>query len=240
MKNLIKIILCVLFFSLSSLAQLKSIIAFADYSFATTKRLEITNADAVGGGIKVKFNLIENINIGFIGGYKLYSLNEPDVLNTWGWQFWTDRYYNKIVSDLAADPNLSAEISAVQKMDLIPAIVFVEYDFNLFDKLYLTPSAGGGVYFYTRRMYAVENWSKYFPDADYTFYYSFRNFAPSKKGNPAFVFTGLDIEYRLFEIMNVYSAVNFNYIIPSEGSMGYDAFPFENEFCIKLGIVIKY
>lgn len=240
MKNLFQIIICVLFFSSQLLAQIKSVTAFTDYSFAPSKRLEITNADAVGGGIKVKFKLIKNINIGFIGGYKLYSLNEPNVLNTWGWHFWTDRYYNKIVSDLAADPNLSAEISAVQKMDLIPAMIFAEYDFNFTDNFIITPSIGGGIYFYTRRMYAVENWSKYFPDADYTFYYSFRNFAPSKKGNPAFIFTGLDFEYRLFEIMSVYSSANFNYVIPSEGSMGYDAFPFENEINIKLGIVIKY
>lgn len=240
MKKVLIILFTILLISTLAEAQLKSVTAFTDYSYAPAKRLSITNADAVGGGIKVKYSVWDNLNIGITGGYKLYSLNEPDVLNNWGWQFWTDRYYTKIVSDLAADANLAVEIGAVQKMDLIPVILFAEYDLEITDKFYVTPSVGGGVYFYTRRMYAVENWSKRFPAANYTFHYSFRNFAPAKKGNPGFVFSGLDFEYRLFEIMSVYSSVNYNYIIPTEGSMGFDAFPFENELSFKLGIVIKY
>jgi hypothetical protein len=240
MKKALIISFTVLLLSISAEAQLKSVTVFTDYSYSPTTRLEITNADAVGGGVKVKFTVWDNFNLGFIGGYKLYSLNEPDVLNNWGWQFWTDRYYSKIVSDLAADANLSVEIGAVQKMDVIPFVIFAEYDFEITDRFFVIPSIGSGIYFYTRRMYATENWRKYFPGADYTFDYSFRNFAPAKKGNPAFINSGLDLEYRLFEIMSIYSSINYNYIIQTEGSMGYDAFPFENEISLKLGIVIKY
>jgi hypothetical protein len=240
MKKALIISFTVLLLSISAEAQLKSVTVFTDYSYSPTTRLEITNADAVGGGVKVKFTVWDNFNLGFIGGYKLYSLNEPDVLNNWGWQFWTDRYYSKIVSDLAADANLSVEIGAVQKMDVIPFVIFAEYDFEITDRFFVIPSIGSGIYFYTRRMYATENWSKYFPAADHTFNYSFRNFAPAKKGNPAFINSGLDLEYRLFEIMSIYSSINYNYIIPTEGSMGYDAFPFEKEISLKLGIAIKY
>lgn len=240
MKKFLFLITGIVFLNGFCFAQLKSVTAFTDYSYASTTRLAITNADAVGGGVKIKFTVWNNFNLGIIGGYKLYSVNEPDVLNTWGWTFWTDRYYTKIVSDLAADPSLSVEIGAVQKMDLIPVVLFAEYDFELADKFFVTPSVGTGIYFYTRRMYAVENWGKRFPAADYTFYYSFRNFAPAKKGNPAFVNSSLDLEYKLFEIMSIYSSINYNYIIPTEGSMGYDFFPFENEVSLKLGIVIKY
>lgn len=240
MKKILFILTVITLLNGFSFAQLKSVTAFTDYSYAQTNRLAITKADAVGGGVKIKFAIWDNFNLGIIGGYKLYSVREPDVLNTWGWIFWTDRYYNKIVSDLAADPNLAVQISAVQKMDLIPVILFAEYDFELADNFMVTPSVGGGVYFYTRRMYAVENWSKYFPGADYTFNYSFRNFAPAKKGNPVFVTSGLDLQYRVFETMSIYSSINYNYIIPTDGSMGYDVFPFENEVSLKLGIVIKY
>jgi hypothetical protein len=240
MKKVLLFITGIILLSGFSFAQLKSVTVFTDYSYVPTTRLEITNADAVGGGVKVKFTVWDNFNLGFIGGYKLYSLNEPDVLNNWGWQFWTDRYFNKIVSDLAADANLSVEIGAVQKMDVIPFIIFAEYDIEITDKFFVTPSVGSGIYFYTRRMYAVENWGKRFPAADYTFYYGFRNFAPAKKGNPVFVNSSVDLEYKLFEIMSIYSSINYNYIIPTEGSMGYDAFPLENEISLKLGIAIKY
>ncbi len=240
MKNFSQIVIGLFLFSSVVSAQLKSVAAYTDYSYALTKRFAITNADAVGGAVKIKYSVWDNLSVGLIGGYKLYSLNEPDVLNAWGWQFWTDRYYNKIVSDLLADPNLSVVIGAVQKMDLVPAILFVEYDINVIDKLSVTPSLGCGIYFYTRRMYATENWSKNFPDANYTLTYNFRNFAPSKKGNPVFVTSGIDIEYRTFEVMSLYTSANFNYIIPTEGSMGYDSFPFDSEISFKLGIVIKY
>lgn len=238
-----RIILQLIAFTLlngSALAQLKSVTAFADYSFASAKRLTIDNADAVGGGIIIKYKIAGNLNIGLTGGYKLYSLNEPDVLNTWGWIFWTDRYYNKIISDLAADPNLSVEIGAVQKMDLIPVILFAEYGFDLGGDIILTPSAGGGVYFFNRRMYAVENWTKRFPSADYSFNYQFRNFAPSKSGNPFLITSGLEIKYLLFETLSLFGSAGYVYIIPTEGSLGYDEFPFENEFSFKFGFVIKY
>ena len=148
-------------------AQIQSVTAFADYSVALSKRMAITNATAVGGGVKIKYRIFDNFNLGLVGGYKLYSVNEPDVLKTWGWQFWTDRYYTKILSDLQADPNLSVEIGAEQKMDLLPLVLFIDYNLDATQNLRITPSVGGGVYFYTRRMFAIENWSKDFPSANY-------------------------------------------------------------------------
>lgn len=238
LKNLIILIfICI---TGISFPQLKSISILPDYSFAPSKRLEITRADAVGGIVNVRFNLIDNLNLSLKGGYKLYSLNEPDVLATWNWQFWSDRYYNRIVSDLNADPNLSVEIGTVQKMDLIPVSLIFDYKIDISQRIAVSPSAGGGVMFFTRRMYAVENWSKFFPEANYTFSYSYRNFAPDKKGNPFFISAGLLLEYNLFKTLNIFGASHFNYIIPADGSMGYDEFPFSSELSFNLGISILY
>lgn len=240
MKNLYLLLTLILLFSQFDMAQINSVSAYADYSIGLSKRLTITNADAVGGAVKIKFNIIGNFNAGIVGEYKLYSLNELDVLKSWGWQFWTDRYYNKIVSDLQADPNLSVEIGAVQKMDIIPLMLFAGYEIAVTDNFIIAPSAGLGIYFYTRRMFATENWSKNFPEANYVFTYSYRNFAPNKKGNPVFVNTNLDFEYKISDNTGIYSGINFNFIIPTENSMGYSAFPFENEISIKGGIIIFY
>lgn len=240
MKKLLLTFIFLSLFSQLNLAQIKSISAYADYSIGLSKRLTVTNADAVGGAVKIKYSFFDNFNFGLIGGYKLYSISEPDVLNSWGWQFWTERYYNKIVSDLQADPNLSVEIGAVQKMDLIPLILFAEYELPITEEFTITPAVGFGVYFYTRRMFATENWSKNFPDADYVFTYSYRNFAPAKKGNPLFINTNLDFDYKISESFGVYSGINFNFILPTEKSMGYSVFPFENEFSFKVGLVIFY
>ena len=234
------VIVIIIFLSSVSYSQMKSVSLFADYSSSLAKRLAVTKATAVGGGAKIKVNIFDDFSLGIIAGYKLYSVNEPDVLNTWGWIFWTERYYTKIVSDLRADPNLSVEISAEQKMDLIPIQFFADYDFAPIEDFIVTPSIGCGFYFYTRRMFAVENWSKDFPDADYTLSYSYRNFAPDKKGNPFFVNFGLNLEYEIFSKMNLFSGLTYNYILPTKNAMGYDDFPFSSEISVKLGLSILY
>jgi len=236
--NLVSII--IIFFSVELFAQLQSVSIFTDYSIAPSKRLQITEADAVGGGVKIRFLIADNLSININGGYKLYSLSEPDVLNNWGWVFWTDRYYNKIVSDLNADPNLSADISAVQKMDLIPVSIGLNFELPYSKNIIFSQSIGIGVYFYNRRMYAVENWSKYFPDADYTFNYSYRNFAPSKKGNPLFVNLGSELKYALWNDFSLFTQININAVISTKGSMGYDSFPLKNEISFVLGLAIYY
>ncbi len=224
----------------NNFAQLQSISFFGDYSSALSTRLQITEADAVGSGVKIKFLIADNLAINVNGGYKLYSLSEPDVLNNWGWVFWTERYYPKIVSDLNADQNLGVQISATQKMDLIPISVSISYDFFPIDKLEITPTIGGGGYIYTRRMFAVEKWSKYYPDADYTLTYEYRNFAPSKNGSPFFISGNLNIQYKLYESLRVFTNVQYSYVIPTEGSLGYDDFPFDSELSIALGLAIFY
>jgi hypothetical protein len=110
----------------------------------------------------------------------------------------------------------------------------------LIENLKITPTVGGGVYFYNRRMFAVENWSKNFPDADYVFYYSYRNFAPPKKGNPLYINSSLIVQYKMFETLNIFSNVQYNYILETDGSFGYDSFPIGSELSIALGFSILY
>lgn len=233
-------VLIIIFLSCSSFGQIKNITLVSDYSFAQNKRLQITKADAVGALVSIKVNVIDNFNFTLSSGYKLYSLNEPDVLTTWDWDFWTNRYYPKILSDLRSDPNLSVEIGAVQKMDLIPVILLINYDFQITDDLSITPSVGGGVYFYTRRMFATETWSKRFPQADYTLTYSYRNFAPDKKGNPFFSKVGLDVTYNLLSYLDITASSYYTKVFETEGSMGFDMFPFSSELSFNLGLSFKY
>lgn len=220
-------------------AQIHSIKFFSDYSFALNKVSAVENADAVGGGVKVKFVLSENFYFGFTGGYKLYSISQPDDINTWGWVFWTDRYSNKINSDLIADPNLSVVITSVQKMDLIPFTLFAEHEIPLTEKFSVSTSAGVGIYFYTKRLYAVETWSKKFPAENYTFTYSYRNFAPRKKGSPFFANAGVDLNYSIDESFLIAGSLNYNHALLSSKPSD-ENFPFKNEINFNFGITILY
>ncbi len=221
-------------------AQVISVEAYSDYSSALSLKTRTREADAVGGGIKIRLFDFKPFNLYISGGYRLYSLSEEDQLYGWGWRFWNDRYSDKIDSDLRADPNLSADISSFQKMDLIPVLIGLDYNVNLNDKVKIIPSASAGIYFYTRRLYVVEEWSKYFEDEDYTFSYSYRNFAPRKSGNPFVINAGIDAEYSLSEGFSFYSGLVYNSILPTEGSLGYDDFPFKSSFSLKLGLTIVY
>ncbi|NWF50225.1 MAG: hypothetical protein HXY49_06760 [Ignavibacteriaceae bacterium] len=239
-QKLFLITVLIIGFNWPLFSQFTSVNAFLDYSYSSSKRLEVTNADAVGGMVKLKFKIFDELFLTLNSGYKLYSLNEPDVLNNWDWEFWTDRYYNKIVSDLNADPNLSVLIQAIQKMDLIPLYLNAEYAFEVMDKFTIIPTAGGGVYFYSRRMFAEETWTKKFPEVDYSFTYTFRNFAPNKKGNLFFVNGGLDVEYKIFDAFSLIAGGQYFYVLSSEGKSGYDQFPLRNEISFKLGLGINY
>lgn len=228
-----------LFLSAQNSAQIKSASFYSDYSSSLNKIAGVDNADAVGGGVKVKFILSENFSFGFSGGYKLYSIAQPNDINNWEWVFWSDRYYSKIISDLSADPNLSVLITSVQKMDLIPFSFFLGYELQLADNISISPSTEFGIYFYTKRLYAIETWSKKFPAENYTFTYSYRNFAPRKYGSPLFAKFNLDIKYNLSETIDIGGSAGFSNALISSKISDKD-FPFKNELTFGLGLTVNY
>lgn len=220
-------------------AQLKSINIFSDYSTALSKRLNVNAASAVGGGAEVQYDLGKNFSISLEGGYKLYSISQDNQLIAWGWDFWNNRYSNKIKSDLQADKNLSVVINSSQKLGIIPVLLHANYSYNFSDKISLTASLGGGVYFYTRTLYVIEQWSKKFPSENYTFTYSYRNFAPEKKGNPFVVSAGLNLSYEFIDAFSLIAGFDYTSIFSGSGS-GAKNFLFNNEINTKLGIIFSY
>lgn len=222
-------------------AQLSDIELYSTYSIALTKLNEIDKADAVGGGLKIKFEVTDNFDLGLEGGYKLFSVSQPGQLEKFGWRFWNERYSNTIQSNLnATELNLSVNITSTQKVDVIPVLLSGYYSLNISDDFKVTPSIGAGFYFYTRRMFVVENWSRFFPEENHTFEYSYRNFAPSKKGNPLVGKATLDLYYSVSKGFKLFAGGGYLYVLPTEGSLGYDNFILENEFEIKAGLTFIY
>jgi hypothetical protein len=234
------IILTVLFSSQMSYSQLKSITAFSNYSSALTKRLDVKSANAVGGGVNVEFDLGKNFSLNIEGGYKLFSVSQNNQLLGWGWDFWNNRYSNKIKSDLQADKNLSVEINSSQKLGIIPVVLSVKYSLPISSKFDLNGTVGSGAYFYTRSMFVIENWSKKFPSENYTFQYSYRNFAPVKKGNPFVAKAGLELSYAILDGFKLNLAGEYSQIINTDSKFGFNNFLYLNEFSTKLGIIFSY
>jgi hypothetical protein len=239
-RTFIPVFLGMFLFPLIMQAQLQSITAFSEYSTTLSKRLDVKNADAVGGGVDVVYSVAENVTIGLRAGYYLYSVSQTDQLNRWGWRFWNDRYLNKIQADMRADPSLSAMIGSVQKMDLIPVMLHCDYTFTVADNLTMVPTLGAGMAFYQRRLFADETWTKVFPAAEYSFTYSFRNFAPAKKGNPIFGTAGVTVRYKLFSSVGITSSLHYTQYLETKDRFGYNEFIFTNESGFRLGLEFFY
>lgn len=221
-------------------AQFHSIRAFTEYSRPLSARLQVNSIDAVGIGIDLQYAVDDHWLIGLRSGYHLYSVQQTDQLNRWGWRFWNDRYLNKIQADLKADPSLSAVIGSVQKMDYIPVTLHGDYRVDVVEELVIVPSVGFGAAFYQRRLYADETWTKNFPAAQYSFTYQFRNFAPAKKGNPLFAVIGTAVNYRAFTTIGVTAAVQYTRFLVTPGRYGYDDFLFTDELGVRIGLEFLY
>jgi len=231
-------ILLVVAYSVSARAQIQSISTFAEYASPLNKRLNVQSASAIGGGVEVSLKLYENASIGLRAAYVSYSIDQPDQLNQWNWNFWNDRYYPKIQSDMRADPNLTAQIGSFQSMDMIPVSVAVNYSAMVDDNLTIVPKLAGGVSFFTRKLYADETWTKQFPRAEYTLTYNLRNFAPEKKGTVIFLAPGCDAGYQISSDVSITVGVQYKHYVSS--ITGHGDFPLENEIIAKLGLTFFY
>jgi len=221
-------------------AQLRSFSVYSEYAAPLAKRSDVMRIDAVGGGVQIAYTLAGNVSIGLKGGYALYSLEQTDQLVRWGWTFWNDRYLNKIQADMRADPMLSAVIGSVQKMDLIPVAVQIDYAIDVSERLVVMPSVSGGMSFYTRRLYADETWTKKFPAADYSFTYNFRNYAPAKKGSVLSAGIGCTLKYRIFSDVSVTAGASYVQHLSAGNDASYAAFPVENEVDLRIGLDFHY
>lgn len=238
-NNLIAAI--ILFGSLQVYPQLQSINIFSDYTQSGTKRLAVTKADAVGGGVGIYFKVTDFLSLGLVGGYQLYSINQDSALTQWDWYFWNVRYRGSVQADLADSAlKLSATFNPIQKMDFFPIMLNIKSDFTVLEKLTVSPALGGGIIFYIRRLYLEEDWSRKFDKIDYTFSYRYRNFADDKKGNPFFITGGINLSYQFSEIASLTTDFVYNHIIKTEGKYGYDQLPFVNSYGIKVGIKFLY
>ncbi len=236
-----------LFCGKTAAQNLESLTFHSTYSAAVTSeflgksnKIDVYRAEGYGGGAEFSFHIYDKFYINLTGGYTHYTIQQDSALLQWNWRFWDARYRNRVKADLAADTNLTATITPVQTMDIIPVMLTFNYKFEPVKNLFITPYAGGGILFYTRSLFINEYWKKYFAQVDYSFSYSFHNFADDKKGNPAAINGGVDLTYKLSEIIRISSKFSFLHVIKTDGSMGYNDFPFYNAINFNLGITFMY
>ena len=105
--------------------------------------------------------------------------------------------------------------------------------------LSVKPYVGAGILFFSRWFYVEENWTKKLSKLDNTFNYSYRNFAPSKQGNPIMLLGGISLTYPLIDFVSVKGEFDYTHFVETEG-MGYSELPFSNSLNFKLGLSFSY
>ncbi len=173
-------------------------------------------------------------------GYSLFSLQQDSAIQQWNWRFYTERYSGIIRDNLRADSSLAAYLNPIQKMDLMPIQISLKGNFNFLNSFYIKPQIGAGIYFYTRRLYLEEIWRKKFDEVNYTFEYSYRNFATNKYGNPVGIFGLVEFDYQPSEIFTIGTAFGYNYFFRTPGKFGYDQFPINDYFNFKIYLTFLY
>lgn len=240
MKKLMILAIVSMLMAGAAQAQVTSISFFSDYSSGLSKRIKVTEADAVGGGLILKYNVMDWFTLNLTAGYTLYSVSQDSALQKWNWDFWEIRYKNRVAADLNENPGSAASIVPVQKMDILPVLISFSKEFELTEDLKISPEIGGGVYFYTRRMYLAESWQRKFDSYGLTYEYSYRNFATNKYGNPVVIFAGTGLRYVISEGFSLEGSVKYHQVLKTEGSMGYNEFIFENALSTGLALVFSY
>lgn len=229
---------------------IKSVEAFSNYSVAlnrygSTKQyinagMKISDANGMGGGVKVNFSVYKNYYVGLSIAYQLYSVHQDSAINKWNWLFWDTRYKGNVQDALSSDPTLSGILNPIQKIDVVPIFITFNAEYTIAHNLFVSPSVGVGMASYTRRLYLEETWQKKFDDLNYTFGYSYRNFAPNKTGNPFGISAGLNIAYEFLDGFRLHSEAGYVQFIKTPGSSGSDAFPLERIINVNLGLTILY
>lgn len=221
-------------------AQVLSVGAHGTYDVVLSARFGVESADAFGGMAQLRFGAGEYVVLSVFGGYQEYAIEQPNELPLWGWRFWDERYAGIVRDNLSADTTLRASFDTVQTMSVIPVGVVVGTDLVPVEDFTVRPYVGAAVYFYTRKLYVEETWSKYYAQIGYQFAYSYRNFANSKSGNPLVLLAGVELSYRVTEIVAIDAGVRYNSVVATPGAMGYDQFPFRSSLGLNLGLSFLY
>jgi hypothetical protein len=242
MKNLLKLsisvisLIVVLSFPVKS--QLSSIDINGSFSTAGSLKYAVTKANGFGGGIDVSVKVFNNFYLTASAGYQSYSIDQDSALTQWQWYFWDNRYYGSIRADLTDTAKYSLVVTPNQGINSVPVSFKIGYEAKIGD-FSVRPYVGAGILFFSRWFYVEESWTKKLTKLDNTFNYSYRNFAPSKQGNPIMLLGGLSLSYPLFDYIGVKGEFNYTHFVETEG-MGYSELPFSNNLNFKLGLSFSY
>jgi len=156
------------------------------YSSGTGRTDAIQQVDGIGATVEFAWKLTSNLKFGLSAGYVYYNVNEDSALYTWNWDYY-NRLYRGTLSEYRNNPNYAVDVNPEQYLKLKPVQLSLQWSPTTLLGISPRINLAGGVAHYRRKLWLNEDWQKYFeipaaPDStyEYTFEYSFHNYAQAK------------------------------------------------------------
>ena len=200
----------------------------------------VTGLSGMGAMLETRFRLYDRLTFSFYAGYSYLHVNQPDPIEWWEWDYW-EIYYRNYLSVWTGEGIYTYEIDPQQRVELYPVLLTLNYEFpELLRRLSGSVSIGGGYFVFENRLFTNERWWKEFPNIDYVYEYSFSNHAPSKNGSLFGFVAGMNLTYRVSNILGINLSTNYNHIISSIRKDDFQIFPYTSSVNFVTGIVLFY
>ncbi|MCU0453335.1 MAG: hypothetical protein MUE68_06725 [Bacteroidetes bacterium] len=226
----------------SAASQVEAVHVTGGYVQSISERIRVREAHGLTTGVDLRIGLVGDLSLSVGLGYERYEVDQDSALEKWNWIFWNDRYAG-LVRSIVRGPDSSIIRSSLvpnQRMQAFPITLALSYPIALGEDVSIVPSLGGGVIFYSRKIYLQETWTRYFASVDHTFGYTFEQFSNPKEGNPFFAMASVDVSVRVSELLRIRAGGRLVQIIPTEGSMGYDEVPFDRSLTGRIALEFMY
>jgi hypothetical protein len=167
-------------------------------------------------------------------GLDRLDIAQDDVIPRWDWAYW-ERYYQRESSDLLDLPTYEAQQIPVQEALMVGAAVMPAL--NL-ERGALTVQLAGGpsITYYSRRLYLDEEWTRHYPEIDFSFGMHFRNYAEDKTGYEFGADARFGAGYRVSRIVTLMAGLNYRHLFADDATQ----LPLNDFVALQLGVAFKY
>lgn len=202
----------------------------------------INQVRGIGTTVGFAWNILPKIRFGLSGGYFYYNVKEDSALYTWNWDYY-QRLYSGSLSEFRANPNYDVSTLTKQYLKLKPVQISVQWTPVSFHGITPRLQLAGGVAHYERKLWLNEDWKKHFEITNaqdstynYTYEYSFHNYANAKKGWVGIVTGQLAFDVGLSK--NFGLSIFGNFSTYSKFRQDSEDFPLVNTY--QLGAAIRF
>ncbi len=185
--------------------------------------------NGLGVETSVKLDLTGVVRLLLTAGYNDLKVDQNNPIKNWNWGFYIEPY-SRLISSQLRDTTYKANFIPNQRLYLIPVEIVIMVELPLFRKVNISLGAGGGLQLYQRHLWVHEYWSRYYPDADYTFQYDYNNDAGLKVGTVYTVKAVAQVSYALSRHLGASFNLAFTDFWGAQNKQAFREFPMRSLF----------